>query len=115
MPESRIEEIEARLAAADQGQWRMDDTVLGTYILSGGYGKVWPIIAKCSHEPDADLIANAPADLRWLTSEVRRLREALSEITRVTGLADAQAGPYSRSQIAHGLALRAITPTGDAG
>lgn len=83
---------------------------------------------------DTELLLAAPGIARYaleLAAEVERLRAAvtearqrsskylrrslelaaaLGEIVRVTGLPDNEAGPYSRSQIAEGIATRALAP-----
>lgn len=104
---SRIDEIELRLAAATPGPWREGRHDMQSYhpitaehytniyvdgtMVDGASGNVIPrVIARAVDDPgepdaknnkaDAAFIANAPADLRYLLGEVKRLREALEAI-----------------------------------
>ncbi len=80
---TREQEIEARLAAATPGPWRVVGT--GTphrgRVLVEELGRAIETIAETycgAYEghgaANADLIANAPADIRYLLDEVARLR-----------------------------------------
>ena len=84
----RIEEIQARLAAASKGPWYRDNT---TDPLSGNFTEnvtvdLWDV-AQCpggSTPPesgrreqaakDADFIANAPSDMTYLLESIRVLK-----------------------------------------
>ena len=87
---SRVEQIEARLAAATRGPWRegtlnvWQDELLRCVAKTerGRYvdGTFRPAELSDSHDQmqwDAELIAHAPADLAWLLAENKRLRGAL--------------------------------------
>ncbi len=74
MPETdRAEEISARLAAATAGPWRNPGHAV---VWAGWPGPPLRFVADCgtkAHNNDADLIANAPADLSWLLDQRREL------------------------------------------
>lgn len=75
----RLQEIRARLDAATPGEWVIEND---EYI-SALDGHPSPhIIARvendhpgCPHDADADLIAHAPDDLRWLLDRVAELEQ----------------------------------------
>ena len=78
----RIDEIRERLDKATPGPWKAtyeaaDDwvSITGQGFYDGGHWMTCPEVATCEGivGPDADLIANAPADLAWLLGEVERL------------------------------------------
>jgi hypothetical protein len=91
---TRIEDIEARLAAATPGPWHYDG--MHDEITTEVAGNYWLIMSECrsapneaprdefGHQfsPDFELIANAPADLRWLLDRERALRDALRNFAR---------------------------------
>lgn len=75
-----LESIKARLAAAIPGPWesgRSVEGLLGIYCLSAAFRLAW---LDGSRETDADLIANAPADIAALIAEVERLRDGLRAV-----------------------------------
>lgn len=84
---TRVEEIRGRLEAATPGQWKSEDDPLqgawsvrrdGFYVCQTrtetGIGGTSDI-----GKPDADFIANAPADISWLLAEVERLQSAFDD------------------------------------
>jgi hypothetical protein len=85
---SREDEIRARLEAATPGPWEASpapdypdpgigfawDVMRGREVVAGA-----PMVGT-----DADLIANAPADLAYLLGEVERMRAALYKISQET-------------------------------
>jgi hypothetical protein len=89
-PTNRLDAIEGRLNAATPGPW---ETNAGGYRHGEGSPekRCFMIVAPddeivavtpgsaSGDRRDAALIANAPDDLRFLLSEVRRLQEALAE------------------------------------
>lgn len=95
----RRAQIEARLAAATPGPWvaTYEEADEWTSItgqggpLDGGGWLVCPEVATCEgeHGADADLIAQAPADLRWLLdalAEAEAERDALATLVREAAL-----------------------------
>ena len=85
----RLDAIRARLAARTPGEWSYEEItdrgIGGEYeVFAPTYradGKTQtPIVCEATYEPNADLIAHAPADLEFLLSEVSRLRGALEFI-----------------------------------
>jgi len=70
--ETRLRSIEARLAAATPGPWKMCVDDCG----AKGVESEWGIIAENLSETDANLLANAPTDLADLCAA---LREAWAE------------------------------------
>lgn len=77
MTEQEIAEIQDRLAAATPGPWCVTGDYVASYgreyeIASFGETSVWT--ARCQRAQEADLIANAPADIAALLTEVKRLR-----------------------------------------
>ena len=79
---SRIDEIRDRLDKATPGPWEATyepsdrwTSITGQAHDDGGRWLLCPEVATCEGEghTDADLIANAPADLAWLLGEVERL------------------------------------------
>ncbi len=91
----RLEEIRARLARSTPGPWRegtlnvwqdellrcVASTRRGCY-QEGEYRAFQRDDSRELMQEDARLIGNAPADLAWLLSEVRRLTEELTETRR---------------------------------
>ena len=74
----RLTEIEARLNAATPGEWvRINE---GVGIVPGG--NVVQFLARDIAVKNAEMIANAPADLRYLLERVRELEAQLHE-TRI--------------------------------
>ena len=76
----RRAQIEARLAAATPGPWRVD-----RYDHGGGRAYVEEprrtLVADFYQEGDREMLAHAPADLRWLLdalAEAEAERDALS-------------------------------------
>ena len=77
MPD-RLQEIRARLDAATPGPWVVKPPGEGkssSGIRRGALDIAWSVTAR----EDADLIANAPADIAWLLAEVERLQRANDE------------------------------------
>lgn len=88
--DERRQEIEARLAAASQGPWRA---------YQHNYGGVYEV-CDCGHDyhvvpteggprlgesgaaADADLIAHAPADLRWLLDSLAAVEAERDALVR---------------------------------
>ena len=77
----RIDEIRERLDKATPGPWKAtyeaaDDwvSITGQGFYDGGHWMTCPEVATCEGivGPDADLIANAPADLAWLLDALAR-------------------------------------------
>lgn len=69
MTDERLEEIEAREAAASEGPWEAIGLVVANE---------WPakdVAEVLSNQNDADFIAHARLDIPDLLAEVRRLRE----------------------------------------
>ena len=94
IPDPRLDEIQARLDAATPGPWEtMRSGLLGTRVVrvDGEWDGLIPDEFVTLVTPalriycDADLIANAPADLAFLLAELRKAHEALE---RVEALAD---------------------------
>jgi hypothetical protein len=95
---TRIEQIEALLAAATPGPWHYDG--MHDEITTEVKGNYWLIMSECRNatneapidefghqfSPDFDLIANAPADLQFLLDRERVLMEALTDA--LEGLAE---------------------------
>lgn len=81
-----LQRIKDRLQAATPDHWRWDRAITG---LDANGDEEWLIISQDEHAPDAelvgtartredaDLIANAPADIAALVAEVERLRVAI--------------------------------------
>jgi len=81
----RLAQIEARLAAATPGPWEWDRARHGDDILTVVVAPDFPTgdervqsVTMDALPADAVLIANAPADLRYLLDRVREAEEALS-------------------------------------
>ncbi len=83
LTDERIAQIEARLAAATPGPWRAvredkSDVAMGAkpfIILDGANHRCAEIRAFCGGNYDnADFIAHAPEDIRYLMDECERLR-----------------------------------------
>ena len=86
---SRLDEIEARLEAASPGPW---EVVTGGWQVRGPECNICGVfhhhvqihdggrnVTDNPAERDAELIANAPADLRYLLERVRELEAAAAE------------------------------------
>ena len=76
----RLQEIKSRLDAATPGPWR---TVRGHDELRGRYqveGRIIVAGKNLMKAEDAELIAHAPEDLRFLLAEVERYRETLEGV-----------------------------------
>ena len=82
---SRTEEIRARLDAATPGLWERENDGTGSTITSDtrGIGQAFNI----NWRNDADLIANAPADLAWLLDENERLAVTVARVEQVAEIA----------------------------
>jgi hypothetical protein len=81
----RLEEIEARLSAATPGPWeRSDDGFIyrGLFCSGNHIAQTWSKLETdySNAENNADLIANAPTDLRYLLDFAKAAREALEKI-----------------------------------
>lgn len=115
-----LDPIRARLAAATPGPWHSWDRGIGYEVHKGRaadclseYGVGMESCTELNdgfrgtfRMADADLIANAPADLAALVAEVERLREA---VERVRALAD---NPYPDVRNIQGMELlRALDST----
>ncbi len=79
---ARLTAIAERLKAATQGEWYVEHPQVyykirvaetQAYILEQNYGGI-------RDEADADLIANAPADLRFLSAHVETLTQQVAEL-----------------------------------
>lgn len=73
----RADQISARLAAATPGPWVREGREVYRGCSCNG-----EFLTSTTHDPDADLIANAPADLAWLLSERKRLLAAVEAAER---------------------------------
>lgn len=86
---TRLDEIEARLAAATPGPWRADqcgggeESFSGSWVCPGGHANgVWSNPAERDvlrdetslSSPDAELIAHAPEDIAALLAVVKAVR-----------------------------------------
>lgn len=91
--DEQLDSIRARLAAATEGPWTVDDDD-PEYIVfpeKGGYDGL--VIAKVVDQDEAlfpvehngQFIAHAPTDLAALLAEVERLRDELAKARAVTG------------------------------
>jgi hypothetical protein len=85
-PDPRLDEIQARLSAADATdiEWSSlpaltDDDV----IMFRVYDDEGHAIAECSDMAVASLAGHAPADLAFLLAELRKAREALARVEAV--------------------------------
>ena len=88
-PDPRLNEIQARVDAATPGPWEtMRSGLLGTRVVrvDGEWDGLIPDEFVTLVTPalriycDADLIANAPADLAFLLAELRKAHEALERV-----------------------------------
>lgn len=78
----RLAEIEARVAAADDGPWRVRGPQVdpswkwaaGVESASLDPGEVDTTIAEVVDAPDAEFIAHARTDVPWLVEQVRELQ-----------------------------------------
>lgn len=70
MPD-RIAEIRTRLDGASIGPWERNNQHTKQLGIAGAFG----LCATAWKEGDADLIANAPADLAWLLARVAELSD----------------------------------------
>ena len=92
-PDPRLGEIEARLAAARQGPWLVNDeeqTVRVEDEDGKWFGEIMydrsaehPTYWVSEFRPDAEFIANAPADVAYLLAELRKRDAALEAIEKV--------------------------------
>lgn len=82
----RIVAIKARLAKATPGPWRIPDEVGTPWSIDAGDEPIaltsqlvgdFVVERQPKRRANADLIANAPADLAWLLKRVERLETAL--------------------------------------
>ena len=89
---TRIDEIRDRLDKATPGPWKAtyepDDrwtSITGQGHNDGGRWLLCPEVATCEGEdhPDADLIANAPADLAWCLGKIERLSTKLAMVSLI--------------------------------
>jgi len=75
----RLEDIEARAAAAYPGPWivrfRWDSMPL---VIGANGGEV----ASCCDKRNSYFVANAREDISWLIDEVRRLREENKKVAK---------------------------------
>ena len=98
MSDDRIAEIRARLDAATPGPWRtLDWADPPMFVVAQPRDSDhWPRLASCGFGGDADLIANAPADIAWLLDEVDALRERVAilraDLEDLEDMADARGG-----------------------
>ena len=86
----RVAEIEARVNAATPGEWNRDTHPQEPIIASRTEGETWysiaPVCQVCYGdwtEGDAEFIAAAPADIRYLLARVRELEAALAKADAV--------------------------------
>jgi hypothetical protein len=91
-PDPRLDEIQARLSAADATdiEWSSlpaltDDDV----IMFRVYDDEGHAIAECSDMAVASLAGHAPADLAFLLAELRKAREALAKVDLALDAMDA--------------------------
>jgi len=79
---TRLDDIEARAAAATEGKWESTPTS-GDVVRYESDDHAHCIIATCGRydrsQPDALFIANARADIPWLVERVRELETALGK------------------------------------
>lgn len=74
---SRVDEIKARLEAATPGPWRTNKFV--TFIEAEKDGEfICQFPNYYNYNGNSNLVANAPADIAFLLSEVERLKKALN-------------------------------------
>lgn len=71
---TRLDRIEAALAAADERPWRDEPGCEHKITYRRG------IISRGLMPENATLIVSAPADLAWLITQVRALREVLADL-----------------------------------
>lgn len=77
---NRINEIEARLEAADCGPWARYENEYRIIALDPNDSKfAYDIADVYSSYADADLIAHAPSDLRYLLSEIKWERSVMED------------------------------------
>lgn len=109
---TRIEEIEARLAAATPGEWEAQPQEYD-YARVQVHGKTYkdhngtktPIIVDGASVQDAALIAAAPSDLRYLIARVRELETELDTRPHITPedaaqhVAKGMGRPYDRAAV----------------
>lgn len=98
MTDTDLAAIEARLAAATPGPWEMYDSNEGTEyfpmwsVANDDYhnpredGTAFGVSIECGEKADADLIANAPTDLRRLLDEVKRLNREFADFRHMAVL-----------------------------
>jgi len=73
---NRIDEIGTRLEAATRGDWSVGPSqYINRLAIEPAIGEVYG--SGVELEANAALIANAPADIRYLLAEVNRLRKAI--------------------------------------
>lgn len=75
----RVEAIKDRLEKATPGPWEVGRQSGEPYVRGDKGGTTVMLFAPCQME-DAELIAHAPEDIRFLLEENKRLREALERI-----------------------------------
>ena len=78
----RIDAIRDRLAKATPGPWETVPTTGNAVASPDGDGYWTDVADRIESEPDADLIANAPADLAYLLAEMDKARAGLAEAWR---------------------------------
>ena len=87
-PDPRLEEIEARLAAATPGP--LDAVVSANrkwaLVLANPGTDDERTLAKVVDDDDAWMYANAPADLAYLLDELRKAQESLARLEGGEGL-----------------------------
>lgn len=100
MTGDRVTEIESRLAAATPGPWFLDASRDGervTYIIADilreQYGD--NALSLGEDKGTADLIAAAPADLRYLLGELAKRDAALDAVQRVADAVETETGVYA--------------------
>ncbi|HCF99587.1 MAG TPA: hypothetical protein DEV93_03485 [Chloroflexi bacterium] len=82
-PDPRLGEIEGRLSKAEAGPWFLDsDGVSIYYVFHNGDTLDRDKLAESSGA-DAEFIANAPTDVAYLLTELRKRDDALAAIEKL--------------------------------
>ena len=85
-PDPRLDEIQARLDAATPGPWEIiggNEYLTGIDVAIGSWDEGGIRLR------DAEFIAMAPADVRYLLAELRKAHEALERVEELIGWIDA--------------------------
>jgi hypothetical protein len=87
-PDDRTAAINARLDAASPEPWTIAASGAPWRVLTGTEAAGFHLVCETgsTRRYDADLIANAPADLAWLLFERGRLVRAMKSIANLEGI-----------------------------